>query len=287
MKCELTSNQARLTVGDIQTLSCTGEEFSSLNFKQLQFLTVPEEKYSIKFLGLKEGLAQQYEIQFTSYAVGDHNFKDLKLSDGDKQIVLGDFGFHVESVMTQMQPPPEKPFGPMGPFQTPFPYHLLYLLLAVLVLVLFISGLKIWSVIKWQRVLEGLKEHDSAQTPANQFYQSLRKIQRAPLNEDLKSSTNLEVQKYFKDLYASWKLFLLRTYRIPAMDWSSRQIVRYIKKNDVKTYKNHKDDLYQVLIEMDRASRETNKLSKKDLNLFIDRTRILVDVIQKSSGGSK
>lgn len=285
MRCELLPNPqalgaSKITVGDVLLYRCVGntaaEIPSDFVYEKAQLKVIPEDKYKIHLLKAEKKTDQEMQLDLTSYQVGHFEIKEITLTDGEHLISMEPVALTVESVMTEMKPPPQEPFGPMGPMSIEFPYLFLYILLVILGLFVMGLGISLWKKMKWRKVLEGLKEHDAAQTPANQFYQNLRRLQRSNLEKS---------QVAIQELYSFWKLFLLRKYRIPAYDWTSKNILKYIKSKDRILYKKLENDLWQIFHEFDRALKDIDQTSKKDLSLLMDHSRHLVDQMQTRNEG--
>lgn len=269
MSCQWAVKPQKITVGDTLHLSCTG-----LNLENAEQYSVldPQQKYKFKILSGKILEDQSLDLEFTSYVPGAHEFKDLKITNGQVEHSLGNLSFEVHSILQEMQPPPQQPYGPMGPFAISFPYIFLYLSIAVLALAIIGLFLFLWDRVKWRRVLEGLKEHDSAQTPENQFYQNIRKLQRA----------NFE-KAQVQELNSFWRLYLLRKYQIPAFDWSSSKTLKYLRKKDADLFRELGDEMKKIFSEFEKAQKDQNKISKMDMSLLLDHSRKLVDHIYQKS----
>ncbi|HPI41145.1 MAG TPA: hypothetical protein PLJ21_10100 [Pseudobdellovibrionaceae bacterium] len=285
LKCETTTQKKTITVGEIQNLKCQGDIPKEFNFEKAHVQSTPEEKYNLQILKINphnsmgsdsaapSSSSSEVQLEFTSYVVGQHQIPQVILTDGIHSFSIGPLDMNVQSVMNEIQPPPQEPYGPMGLFQVEVPFLFLYLVFSIIGLVLFIFLFKIWKTLHWKRILEKLKEHDSAQTPENQFYQNLRKIQR---------SSSGKIQEQLKDLNTYWRLFILRKYKIPAFDWNVKEILKYVKKKDPLVFKQSQDELIKIFHEFEKALKDLDKTSKRDLILLMDHSRHLVDLIHKN-----
>ena len=203
-------------------------------------------------------------FEATSYRVGKVDLAEVVAAIGDEQkFRLSGLVIPVKSVMDPAKPQ-KQPFGPIGPMKLSYPNWLWFSLLAT---VLLIIG---WGVFSFRRreqkkkVLEELKKHNTALGPYNQFNKDLRNLGRSYIFSHHKKWQDGDVEKYVTNLDEIFRMYLLREFVIPALDWKTNLVVKQIKKSDKKRWSGYGDSLFKLLKELDRAQKDANKVKMED-----------------------
>ncbi len=251
-----------LTVGVKFDLSCEGEWPEVFDVSKAEMRISPEDKFKIKMLEIQKQSTTKYLLKVVSYKTGVHDLKAVQLVDADHSVVLSDLKFGVKSVMDP-QKPIDKPFGLIGPMDVSVAlYYWFAWGFAALFLVLIVVGL---LKRRWDRkklILE-LQQYDSAQTPYQQFHATGRQLKRQHLflsSESVEKVDEKEFIQLINDIEKSLKLYLTRSYRIPALKWSENVIVSELRKEFKKRGSNQNDE--EFLTELKKVLKEGTLMQK-------------------------
>ena len=254
-----------LTVGTKFILSCRGDlsvywttEPPKIKFKEGDAGKPFENSLVILEVLKQEALAADFLV--TAYKPGDHKPEFLR-------VVQGDQGFEVLkpawSVKSVIQPNPEKPPEPypsFGPWGLSLPLWVTLLLVAVIGLFSAYVYRRVRKANQRRRMLEDLKLHQTVLQPIHQFYKDARKLRtkmhQVKPGDDLKPLA-LELEREFK-------LYILRQYQIPALEWSDREILRDLSYRHRQVYKKAGELLKKTLRELGRLHVQKN-LGMQDL----------------------
>lgn len=280
-----------LTVGREFILSCSGNFPHDLVQEKLQFVLADEQKYEIHLLGFEFRSPTQADLKVTAYQAIPVKLDNLKLSDGTHTVDLGPVQFPVKSVIEKPapsqngeQPAKQEPYGPIGPASVPVPTLYIAIALSLLGLVILFFVFKIIHAVQRRKMLLALRDHDSALSPLAQFHQSMRKLQRE--NSIFFGGIEPEQAHFLpalNELHRMLKLYLTRQYQVPALEWSDRLILRDLKKYHKNLFNAHGVELKQLLKEYVRAFQDRNSLKAQDLLVLSQRTRRLVEEMERVS----
>ncbi|WII70548.1 hypothetical protein QJS83_08770 [Bdellovibrio sp. 22V] len=280
-------NDNQLTVGREFLLVCDGEFPKDLAQEKLHFILKPEEKYQIHLLGFEFRSPTTADLKVTAYKAGNFQYPDLQLSDGTTTLALGPVQYQVQSVLPPPNPgePPTKqePFGPIGPAEIGVPMLYWAILAGVIGLFVLLCVSKIYRIVQRRNMLERLKEHDSALTPLNQFHQSLRRLQRQNKVFFGVPAAQEEVQEVLQETNKMLRLYLTRKYRLPAMEWSDRLILKDIKKYHHSVYVEYGDELRKLLNEYHRGFQDKDQVKEQDVLNLTKHCRILLEKMERMS----
>lgn len=281
MECELKIptikglNEQELTVGRPFTLKCPIELDAKTNIQALKLLQPVEQNYKLHLLKVEKTSNHEVLILMTSYQAGQHNLTHLSMSDGVLEYPLPDQKIDVVSVLDKNQKAQLN--GPMGP-QLILP-TMMSLMLSFVIIVYFLLVL----VMKWYRyrqrmkLIEKLREHDSALSPIQQYYQLLRKEQRSSrifYHEELNHEEN---RRLLLELNHGFRLFLTRHYLLPVVEWKDALFLKELKKLNKKSYELDHKDLKNVLLEFEKAQKDVQMLTKTDFVALIEHSRKLCE----------
>ncbi|WP_413612490.1 hypothetical protein [Bdellovibrio sp. HCB-110] len=268
-------------------LACVSPAQPECKPGKLHFVLKPEEKYQIHLLGFEFRSATQADIKATAYKAGNFQYQDLQLTDGTQTLSLGPIQYMVQSVL----PPPEpgqqqakqEPFGPIGPASLSVPMLYWAILAGVIGLIILLCVSKIYRVVQRRNMLERLKEHDSALTPLAQFHQSMRRLQRTNTVFFGGAAKKEDIKQCLEETYQMLKLFLTRSYQMPAMEWNDRLILKDLKKYNRKVYFEHGDELKKLLKEYHRGIQDKDAVTGQDILNIATHCRILVEKMERVS----
>ncbi|WP_413577780.1 hypothetical protein ACLVWU_04905 [Bdellovibrio sp. HCB290] len=281
-----------LTVGREFFLVCDGEFPRELQQDKLQLVLQPEQKYSLKLQSFEFRSPTQADLKVVSYTAGmPVKFDNLQLTDGTLTVDLGAVQFQLVSVLPPPQPPAnpgeqppkQEPFGPIGPLNIPVPpIYWIGLALVLGVIALFVAT-KIFRSVQRRKTIERLKEHDSALSPIAEFHQRLRRMQRTNTVFFGGTPNAEDVPLALDDTRHMLKLYITRRYKIPALEWSPRLILKDLKKYHPKVYQDTGNELEKLVKEFQHAIEDKAKLSKSDILNLSKRARLLVEDMERLS----
>jgi hypothetical protein len=256
-----TPKDQQWTVGEIFYLICEGPttRFSSTN---ITFKEEEKSGFELRALEVTKQTDNALEMRATTYVAKPHEFKELKILDSGKEVALVEpFTLPVKSVITQ---PDQKPYGPMGPVALAYPMWLWVVLGAVVVLGVFFGLFRMNRRAQMRRVIEELKQHNTALGAFNQFNKDLRVLGRQYIFSDTKGWSDQKKSQYIENLDEIVRMYLLREFYVPALEWNSNLVVKTISKQDKKRFSRYGQDLQKFLKEMDRAKKDGEKVQTHD-----------------------
>ena len=261
--------EGQWTVGEIFDLQCEGPgvEFLSTNlqfkgqaenqYKQGHTGVQPERdhetQYKIRILEVLEDSGHSLHLKATSYKPGSHRFKKLYIVDqGEEMVRVQPLAFHVKSVIKN---PLQEAFGPITAVKLPYPLWLWAVFIFPLIMGIFCF--LFW----WRRraqmlgVIEELKQHNTALGPFNQLNKDLRRLERQSVFRKADEWSDSKKKSYIESLDHLFRMYLLREFYVPALDWSSGLVTKTLSRQDKHCYKQYGDSLKNFLKELDRGQK--------------------------------
>ncbi len=271
------SDGPALTVGEVFYIKCSGE-FPKLQKDKLEFRTDAADKYKIVLLQSEFPSSTEGVFKATSYKVGHHNIKAPQLVDPENSVVLSDITLDVTSVIN----PQEKPEGPIaiGGLTLSIPMIYWLVLLAIAIAIGSLLGLNFYRRRLRKRLLDELSVHDSAQTPFQQFHSRLRRLQRGYVFLSGGESSQDELKKFVSEVSEAYRVFLARSYRVPALHWKDSLIVADLKRHHRGLFNKCGVEIKEILKELSRAIKASVQVSEKDCAQFVEITRKSVDHLE-------
>ena len=253
--------EGQWTVGEIFNLECEGPRVEFLS-TDLQFKSKDESQYKLCILEVLEDSGYRLQLKATSYNAGSHRFEKLYIVDqGEEMVRIEPLGFDVKSVIKN---PMQKPFGPVMAVKLPYPSWLW-----MTFVLFFFTGVfcfLFWWRRKVQmlRVIEELKQHNTALGPFNQLNKDLRHLERESAFKKTDQWSNSKKQSYIESLDHVFRMYLLREFYVPALDWSSSLVIKTLSSQDKRYYRQYGGSLKKFLQELDRAKRDFEKIRDQD-----------------------
>lgn len=214
-----------ITVGRHFLLNCHGELEANFDFKKIQLVTDEtsgeSSKYILKLIKVQSHEAGQFVLDMVSHRTGEAP-KDfiLKATDGQNEIQMNIPAFKVESVLTSEQAQQLKE-GKEVPSYGFILSRLDWPVFFISAVGFLILSLILWSVFvirkkqKIRKLFSRLGEYESAISPANQFYKTVRTLEK-------KHMTSQQLEKAFK-------LYLTRTYQVPFLELDTDSSLKLFK----------------------------------------------------------
>lgn len=222
----------------------------------------PEGEYSLSVQKINRLDANDVLLTVTSYKPGAHAPEYVRFLVGQgtdaKGFEVVKPQWTVKSVLDPQQPP--QPVPPFGPWSLSLPLWLLSVCVIVILLVLWLTVRRIRKSIQRKRMLETLQKHKTALPPLHQFYKDARQIRRR-LNQ-LKDPN--ELKTITSDLNQEFRMFVLRQFQIPALEWSDRAILEEMRRRHLRIYKTAKEPLRRTLREL-RMLAQRSEIDLKDI----------------------
>lgn len=279
-----------LTVGRPFELSCAGLEFPAEGFdaKVSDFAAEEQNKFALKKLEVLEQGTNSVRLKVVSYTIGKKSF-NLTLSDGKHNVGLGPVTFDVISVLPADQSITE-PYGPMGPLSIAVPW--IYWIIFVSFLTIVISQGAYFFRRRWQKktMLQRSGSYFTSASPVQQFYFHARGWERKYpffLGEEGHQEERL---KCLEEILFQLKIYIVRSFQVPALDWSTRLILKDIKKNYPEVYKLKGIELKKNLAEIEKLKQSPESLKSKDLVQVLNHNRLWIEkteqVLQKRNSKS-
>lgn len=287
--CRLDSQpkDGAFTVGEVFILACEGEAVQ-FDTSGVSFLTYEKNAYLLNILKAIKLESNEAIFEATSYRVGKVDLSEVVAAVGESQkFRLGGLIIPMKSVMNPAKPQKEA-FGPIGPMKLSYPKWLWLSIIGVLVLVIGWSVFSFRRRVQRKKVLEELKKHNTALGAYNQFNKDLRHLNRKYIFSKHKKWNDGDVEKYVMNLDEIFRMYLLREFVIPALDWKTGLVVKHIKREDKKNWIGYGDSLFKFLKELDRAQNEVGKVKMEDCQQLTQMARKVTQHIwQKRKAGVK
>lgn len=290
VQCEVQMREKELTVGSLFELDCKGE-WPKMKADEIELRLDKEFQYTLKLLNIQFVSPTEAQLIVTSYEVGEHKIKAAQIVDRENSVILGDLkggdlSFTVASVQDP-QKPLQEPVGPLGPLKISISPIYWVTALGLLLVILATVATRFYQKKKMQKQLRAMNLDGYAQSPLQQFYTSLRQLQRrSPLSVGQQLNIDERVD-YVTQVDDFVKLYLARKFLIPTRFWGARQILRAIERKNDFLFLDVGDDLKKFLAESKKSiSKEAKKnsaLQDKDCLQLAEMSRKLVEKIEKYS----
>lgn len=219
-----------------------------------------EQKYSLVVLESPRLDPNQVDLVVTGYKAGKFEPEYVRFMQGPHGFEVAKPKWEIQSVIKQNQGEPPQPYPPFGPWSLALPVWIFVIIAIAVALGTFFVFRHLRRRAQRQRMLEELKRHRTALSPIHQFYRDARLIRRklhqAKTVEELKS-ISVELDKEFR-------LYVLRQFEIPTLDWTDGEILGDLRKRHARVYRQAGDPLKKTLRELFRV-RERDQLLLHDL----------------------
>lgn len=276
--------EGEITVGRKFIIHCEGPFPAGVQPESVQLVLPPAHKYDLKLFSFEYRSTTSADLLVTTYRAGALDVP-LSLQLGEQTLALGNLKFEVKSVLppptpeTQQQPP--QPYPPFGPFNLPIP-PLYWGLLAVFILTLGLTVFfRVLRHLQRKSMIERLKQYDSALSPVNQFYHSLRQLQRSNTVFAGVKASEAEVAEAARSLISIWQLYLTREFQVPASKWNEALILKNIKKYHRRIFAELSADFKKVFKEVKALGATGAKFDETDVQNFAKQIRLLIEKVEK------
>jgi hypothetical protein len=263
--------------GDIPVNAWDAKATPTVAFKQEQ------DAYSLVILKTEQLDAQDARFVVTGYKPGNHQPEFFRIVQGDKGFEAAKPTWEIKSVLPPNQQPPPQPYGPFGPFTVSMPPWLW--IGALLLFVLLIAGVvqKLRRVRQRRRMLEELKRHRTPMSPLHQFYRDSRNLRRRLHSVKVED----ELKGISSDLNREFRLYLLRQFEIPTLEWNDAAILRDLRKRHRHVFIHAGAPLKKTLRELLRTQARA-RISLEDVEqlhrMSLDAAERIESARQKEAG---
>jgi hypothetical protein len=252
-----------LTVGSRFAWKCHGDIGVAWDQKPFRLVFAKnEDQYTLSILKVLRQDPNDVEFEVTAYKPGEHKPDYVRVLQGQGAEEKGFETAHptwvVHSVLDPKQPP--QPYGPFGPWS-------LHLPLWFIMIVALVAALIVGAVVRFvrkstqrRRMLEELQRHKTVLPPLHQFYRDTRQLRRRLHN--VKEPT--ELKQIGVDLDRDFRLYVLRRFQIPALEWSNGDILKDLRRRHRKTYLETHEPLKRTLRELMKM-KERPQLAANDV----------------------
>lgn len=208
-----------------------------------------DQQYTLAILKTLRLDPTDVQFEVTAYKPGDHKPEYVRVLQG--QGTVGEVGFEalkpawtVQSVIDPKQPP--QPYGPFGPWSMTIPLWFTLAVALVIVAVAYSIFRRVRKYTQRRRMLEELARHRTALLPLHQFFRDARQLRRR-----LHTAKDIaELKAIGDDLDREFRLYVLRQFQVPALDWSNQDILKDLRRRHRKTFAVASDSLKRTLREL-------------------------------------
>lgn len=289
--CKLNSQAqaGEFTVGEIAELTCSGEKPVEFGKGKLAIHFPDEYKFSLHMYDLVDIKSNEITFKAVSYRVGKWDLSQMEiLEDGTAKLKLSGIVYPVKSIQDP-QKARKEPFGPADPFLLSWPSYIYAVGFIVVALILGSIFLMITKNVRKRAWDRKVSKYDSPMQPYHQFQKDLRVIRREFDFTQNKKWDSGQIKKYIDELDKFFKLFVLREFRVPALDWKPKTVLREIKKRKKRKFYIFDKKLSQVFNELERAQKSPDLVRPEDCQKLMTLCRDTSTAIWKANmaGGGR
>ena len=255
----------KMTVGRHLILDCSGQSVAGFDFSKAVFKT--ENKNLARIFKIETQAENAFKADFTIYLAAPFKLEEFPLTDGTNELLLKADVVTVESVI---KPPddgkPPQPFGSVFPIGITIPISYYIILLAAIVLTGVFTFFKARRLAYYSNLKTKLSEHNSPIDSETQFYRSIRALEKSgyPLAE----------------VESAFRLYNLRSYKIPLFDLNDESAIRYFKRN-YPEYKNTRLQLQKFLSDFEERRKDPTSFASENRADFVKK---LYRYVEKNKG---
>ena len=273
------------SVGDSKNLVCHGEYIDRfigpvkilVSDKRLEWSLYPLEVISAEH--------NSVTLLVTSYKAG--NFSDFRfvvMGQGNE----GMTGFEVPSLSWEVQSvikDPQNPqgYGPSRPIYLSLPEWLWWGWGLALVWFLFVLVMKSMRSFQRRNVIRELSTYKTPRSPYHQYHWEMRKIGREYQSPNYirKAQRDGSAKDYLSELDKTLRLYFIRQFQVPALDWTSHQITEEIKNRHKLVFKALGPEVKHTIREFEKAARSSGRIGIDDCRQFHQMSYRIVERIRE------
>ncbi len=291
MSCELNIPTVKgledniLTVGRIFQLKCAAPIPEDFNFEAAHLVLPESDKLAFKIFKTVAQDKNTLLFEATLYRAGEWKAEDLVLDDGKHKISLGKFETQVQSVIPEGVQ--AEGYGPIGPLIIPLPWIYIFIISSAILFLVGTLGLQ-WRR-RWQRnsLLKRLREYETSLSPLQQFHAESRRWQRENSFFHDPKINDESLLKVLKEIDHHIRVYFIRRFQIPALEWSQKLILADLKKYHRRIYDEHRDIIKKWFTEIGKALSPQFQLKAQDVVQFRDEARKLLEKLDSPIEGKR
>ena len=280
--CQIESSprDGEWTVGEIIPLSCEGPSVAFESSELELAHADPLQKHSLKILEVNRQTENNLQLKVTTYTPGPNEFKATVLLDKGRPVL------QVESLIiptkSVLEKPDQKPYGPISALKLGYPVWLWISLVTVLIGLLFFVLFRLRRKVQMKKVIDELQQHNTALGAFNQFNKDIRQLGRNYIFGEQKAWPEEKKFRYVQSLDEIFRMYLLREFFVPALDWDSSLTLKTLSKQDKKRFFRYGHELKRVMQELDQAKKDSDKLKSQDCKQLTQMTARVSQQIWKA-----
>lgn len=263
----LNLKNGELSVGREFYLICQGE-WPKLEFDNSRLILADSDKYKVKLISSEYKSSNEVALKLVSYTAGDVQIQNLQIAASGQVISLGNVKFQVASVLPPEPKEKIEPFGPMGFEPLSWPIWYWVSLIITILLIAFVITKKIQRWFQRKKLIDELAVHDSSLSALSQLHQTMRKIVRDKKLYVGAEHDVISLKLIISDLKAAFQLFVTREVLIPVKDWPMKEVIKSLKRNHPKIYKECHKEFLLLSEEFDKAILAENLVLMDALTLL-------------------
>lgn len=270
-----------LTVGRLFLLNCKGS-FTRIDRPEPWRAEWDKEQdpLVLKILSSDFVAVDQLQLVAASYRVGQHQVQNLKIKSGLETLELGPIQFEVKTVIEKKDEQVE-PYGPMAATLR-WPMALWLSLLVVALFVVFFGFFRWRRYRQRKELLENLRQHDAALPPLAEVHQKYRKWRREKAFFHGAQGTPAEVKETLLEVDKAFRVYLIRAFKIPALQWNDSLILKDLKKRHRPIFDEWHNAIKKYMIELGKAKAAAD-LKDKDVVQLTEDLRRLAENLEKGN----
>ena len=206
----------------------------------------------------------------------------MVVQDLEERFMVKPFQLTVETVMKK---PRKEPYGARGALGLKYPLWFWVALGSLVLGTLFFSLFRLHRRSKRLKVIEELKRHNTALGPYNQLNKDLRKLSRQYIFSVKQKWDREKIERYVRNLDDIFRLYLLREFIVPALDWKTSLVMKEIRRNDRHCFLAYEEPLRKYLKELDRALQDIDKVDMEDCQQLTQIARKVSQTIWQAHKG--
>ncbi len=276
-------DQKPLNVGDKYGLICKGDFIDGLESPLKLEFKDSKNQYSIHILNLNQLTGGRVDFVATSYKPGKKQGQIFFFTDKmGKKIQVNGVDLEVATVIEQKQgQPAPKPFGPKGPYELAMPWWYYLFFIVMIVVILSLLSNKTYRIFQRKKLKENLSKFKTAIGAYNQFNKEWRTHVKSFSISTPEKFSKANADEFVEKLRVSFSMYIVREFKIPAMEWSVKNTLKDLKKYHFSIYVKHVSGIMRLTTEFEKASGSAN-VNYHDCEQISFMTRDLIQKIHQS-----
>ena len=255
--CNFEKPQNPPTVGATFSVTCQGDIPVAWHEGPLQVtFDKKENAYSLFVLNADKLESNQVVLTVTGYKAGDHHPEFIRFNQGQAGFEVAKPTWKIQSVLKQGEQ--VQPYPSFGPWSLGFPMWIIIAFAVLLMVIGFFVFRQVRRYSQRKRMREELRLHRTALTPINQFYRDARQLRRG-LNV---AQDEAAIKTIATGLNKEFRLYILREFEIPTLEWSDRAILEDLRRRHKHVYGHAAEPLKKTLRELARLQTQSSPGAK-------------------------